>query len=388
MYESYFGLTSKPFELVPNPRFLFPSSPHKKALSYLQYGIQERAGFILLTGEVGAGKTTIIRDIVNNLDADVALSLVFNTCVSGEQLIALVNEDFGLEVTGKGKVELLRDLNDYLVARATENIRPILIIDEAQNLSSEALEEIRLLSNLEAESFKLIQIILVGQPELKRVVANPDLRQLRQRISIHCHLEPLNRQETEEYVRYRLATAGNREALVWQEGTFDALFNYSGGIPRLINVFCDFVLLAAFVEETTELTLDMVEEVIGDLAWQRYRSVEDTPQPAIEASSPAAIDDLARRLERLEGKFAQLDAVQLGKEHFAERLTVQENILKKLVEKQDSDFQRLASSLEQIAAHLGDMRKNEKAPQKSKPVDIMEARVQVQKKGILARIFG
>ncbi|BCR05285.1 ATPase [Desulfuromonas versatilis] len=392
MYESFFGLKSKPFELVPNPAFLFPSASHKKALNYLQYGIRERAGFILFTGEVGAGKTTIIRDIVNNLEDDVALSLVFNTSVNGEQLIAMINEDFGLEATGKGKVELLRELNDFLVERAAERVRPILIIDEAQNLSAEALEEIRLLSNLEADSFKLIQIILVGQPELKKVLSRNELRQLRQRISINCHLDSLSRQETEDYVYHRLETAGNRAALDWQKGTFDALFNYSGGIPRLINVFCDFVLLAAFVEETRQLTLAMVEEVIGDVAWVPPNV------PAVENSSLIAhhsslnFEEIIERIDRLEERFSQLDAVQLGKEHFAERLAAQEVILKKLVDRQEKDFRRLEDGLAKIAEVLVEMRKEGKAEKaaaaKPKPIDILEPRVQVQKRGVWARIFG
>jgi general secretion pathway protein A len=393
MYESFFGLAIKPFELVPNPRFLFLSKSHKKALNYLEYGIQERAGFILLTGEVGSGKTTIIRDIVKNLDDSVALSLVFNTRVNGEQLIALINEDFGLSVTGKGKVELLRDLNDFLVARHAESIRPILIVDEAQNLSKDALEEIRLLSNLEAENCKLIQIILVGQPELKKIIASPDLRQLRQRISIFCHLEPLNREETEEYVFHRLAKAGNRHALNWQEGTFDALYGYSGGIPRLINVFCDFVLLAAFVEETHDLTLDLVEEVIGDVTWERSVSSEGLLQTPAFNSQPRSVDDIediVRRLNQLEAKLSRLRAVQPGKKPFSEQLAAQENILKELAQKQEADSRRLNEGLKLIAEALEEIKKSSQKTEKTesqKPVDIMAPRVQA-KKGVLRRIFG
>jgi general secretion pathway protein A len=212
MYTKFFGLKTKPFELVPNPAFLFQSHSHKKALNYLKYGIHERAGFILLTGEVGTGKTTIVRNIVSEMGSDVALSMLFNTKVTNKQVLAMINEDFGLNVIGKDKIALLRNLNDYLVGIHAQKRRAVVIIDEAQNLSVSALEEIRLLSNLEATNAKLLQIVLVGQPELKKTLANYELRQLRQRISIHSQIDPLTRSETEDYVYHRLTVAGNRNA--------------------------------------------------------------------------------------------------------------------------------------------------------------------------------
>ncbi|OHB32287.1 MAG: ATPase [Desulfuromonadaceae bacterium GWC2_58_13] len=351
MYESYFGLTTKPFELVPNPRFLFNSQSHKKAINYLKYGLQERAGFILLTGEVGSGKTTIIRDIINNLDDDISLSMVFNTRVTAKQVIAMINEDFGLEVSGKDKVALVRDLNDHLVGLHARKKRAVVIIDEAQNLTPTILEEIRLLSNLEADSFKLLQIILVGQPELKQIITRPELRQLRQRISVHCHLQPLTREESEAYVYHRLAMAGNRNALRWHDGTFDTLFGYSGGIPRLINVFCDFVLLAAFVEETRELTRELVDEVIGDVSWDRHL---DTESPAKITLSVADDDheEMADRLLRFEQRLACLDAVQEEEGWIAKRLAVHEDLLKKLADRQTSDTGRLEVAMERICRQL------------------------------------
>ena len=167
MYTDYFNLKVKPFELVPNPEFLYQSRSHKKALNYLKYGLIEQAGFILLTGEVGSGKTTIVRNIISEMGKDVALSMLFNTKVSSKQILAMINEDFGLNVTGKDKITLLRNLNDFLVGIHAQKRRAVVIIDEAQNLSPSALEEIRLLSNLEATSTKLLQIVLVGQPELE-----------------------------------------------------------------------------------------------------------------------------------------------------------------------------------------------------------------------------
>jgi general secretion pathway protein A len=383
MYEAFFGLQTKPFELVPNPRFLFLSQSHRKALSYLRYGLQERAGFILLTGEVGSGKTTIIRDLVGSLTGETRLALVFNTRVTPEQLIAMINEEFGLAVDGKDKVALLRELNDFLIAAHSRGGQPVVIIDEAQNLSAEALEEVRLLSNLEADSFKLLQIILVGQPELKGIIAQESLRQLRQRIGINCHIEPLSREEAQAYVYHRLETAGNRDAVNFYPGTFEILYNFSQGIPRLINVFCDFILLAAFVEETRDLSLELVEEVIGDVAWEQSQLA---PAPAAQLPGPQPLEPILARLDRLEGRMAQIDAGQFGSEHFAQRLSAQEAILKKLVERQESDFRRLEGSLEKIAEALAGMGREEKAVERPRPV--IAAPVELPKRGLLARIFG
>lgn len=268
MYREFFGLSLRPFELVPNPQFLYLSHSHKKAINYLQYGIQTHAGFILFTGEVGSGKTTILRNLIRSANPDTDISMVFNTRVTGKQLITMINEDFGLETNGCNLPGLLRNLNDFLIARHAQGHHPIIIIDEAQNLSAEALEEVRMLSNLETDQAKLVQIVLVGQPELRSLIRQSSLRQLRQRINLHCHLDPLSRPETEEYVYHRLEIAGNRDALTFEEGTFDLIYEFSGGVPRVINLFCDFLLLDAFTHETRELRCDMASEVMNDIAWK------------------------------------------------------------------------------------------------------------------------
>ncbi|HDH01873.1 MAG TPA: AAA family ATPase [Nitrospirae bacterium] len=265
MYEAFYNLKVKPFELVPSPDFLFLSRSHRKALTYLKYGITEKVGFMLLTGEVGSGKTTLIRNLIKGLDSNIVLSKIFNTRVSSEQLISLINEDFGLAVNGKDKISLIRELNDFLIEQYAKKNNPILVIDEAQNLTPELLEEVRMLSNLETDDAKLLQIVLVGQPELKKVLARPELRQLRQRISISCHIYPITRAETEEYIFHRLEVAGNRDAVIFKDGTVESVYNFSKGIPRLINIVCDFLMLAAFVEETSEISPDLVKEVIGEL---------------------------------------------------------------------------------------------------------------------------
>ena len=270
MYETYFNLRVKPFELVPDPHFIFLSKSHKKALSFLTYGIQERSGFILLTGEVGSGKTTLIRDLYNKHYERVVLAKIFNTCVTSEQLLAMINDDFGLPVQGKDKVTLIRDLNNFLVEQYACGNQPILIIDEAQNLGADLLEEIRMLSNLETDDSKLLQIILVGQPELRTILAAPELMQLRQRININCHIQALNRQETAQYILHRLDVAGNADAVEFPAETLDYIFQFSKGIPRLINIICDFLMLSAFAEETRTISIDMVREIIGDLDFENH----------------------------------------------------------------------------------------------------------------------
>lgn len=270
MYEAFFNLTQKPFDLLPDPDFLFMSSSHKRALSYLDYGIRERVGFILLTGEVGSGKTTIIRNLIKKNLSNVVLSKIFNTRVDSEQLIAMINDDFGLPVQNKDKISLLRDLNAFLIEQFVKGNQPVLIIDEAQNLDQDLLEEIRMLSNLETDNAKLLQIILVGQPELRKTLASSSLVQLRQRISINCQILPLSRCEIELYILHRLEKAGDREAVSFTQETIDIIFTYSRGIPRLINIICDFILLAAFSEETRIIDAALVKDIIGDLDFEYH----------------------------------------------------------------------------------------------------------------------
>lgn len=272
MYEKYFSFKHKPFDLVPNPDFLFLSSTHQKAITYLDYGIKEKIGFILLTGEIGSGKTTIIRNLIKGLNSSFKLSRIHNTKISSEQLISMINEDFGLNVEGKNKTKLLSELNVFLIEQYSKKFQPILLIDEAQNLSPELLEEIRLLSNLETDRAKLLQIILVGQPELKKTLMLPELMQLRQRINISYHIAPLTYDETAKYIEHRLAVAGNPDAIRIGGDMLSLIYRFSKGIPRLINILCDFALLTAFVDGKKEVSIDIVREVAKDLEEKDYWS--------------------------------------------------------------------------------------------------------------------
>ena len=315
MYEAFFNLRKKPFELLPDPEFMYLSRSHKKALTYLDYGIRERAGFILLTGDVGSGKTTLICDLLNKRYERATLAKIFNTRVTFEQLLAMINDDFGLSVSGKDKVALIRDLNDFLLEQYAAGNHPTLIIDEAQNLSSELLEEVRLLSNLETSQGKLLQIVLVGQPELRTTLAAPELMQLRQRISVNCHLSPLSRQEASEYILHRMQVAGNAHALEFSPEALDVIFQYSRGIPRLINIMCDFLMLSAFAEEVRCVSAEMACDVTGDLDFENHFWGSEPAAAAVLQGSAAApppqpeselLLQMARRMEDLERDSAQI----------------------------------------------------------------------------------
>ncbi|KAB0668539.1 AAA family ATPase [Oryzomonas sagensis] len=366
MYETFFNLRMKPFDLVPDPSFIYLSKSHKKALTFLDYGIRERAGFILLTGEVGSGKTTIIRNLLNKRYEQLVLAKVFNTRVTSEQLLAMINDDFGLQTQGKDKVTLIRDLNDFLVDQYARGNQPILIIDEAQNLAPELLEEVRMLSNLETSDSKLLQIILVGQPELRTILSTPELRQLRQRISINCHLQSLNRQETERYIMHRLEVAGNALAVEFPFESLDIIFRYSRGIPRLINIICDFLMLSAFAEEMKVIPVEMVREVIGDLDFDNHfwSSGAVTPPEALSADAGAAshvldnndmralLSDIARRIDALEGTSGS--PVQTVINEFQDRFTQLQNSVSSHMAKADSQIFSLIRKLDEIVPPQGD----------------------------------
>jgi putative secretion ATPase (PEP-CTERM system associated) len=309
MYEKHFSFKYKPFELVPNPDFLFLSSTHKKAITYLDYGIKEKIGFILLTGEIGSGKTTIVRNFIKNLNGSINLSKVNNTKVSSEQLISMINGDFGLDTEGKSKTRLLGELNEFLIDQYSKKSQPALLIDEAQNLSADLLEEVRLLSNLETDRAKLLQIILVGQPELKKTLMLPELMQLRQRININYHIAPLTVKEVAQYIRHRLTIAGNPDAIILQNDAMNYIYKFSRGIPRLINILCDFALLTAYTEGEKQVGADIIREVAQDLDSRNYWSESQDANVSKEAKKDQDSDylkvvgNITSRLVKLEETF-------------------------------------------------------------------------------------
>jgi general secretion pathway protein A len=265
MYREFFGLKEKPFNVTSDPDFLFLSRVHKEALSHLSYGIKERKGFLEITGEIGAGKTTLCRALLNDLDSRTRTAFIMNSTLPEMQLLQAVVEDFGITVQSRNKVTLLKQFNNFLLEEASRGNNVVLIIDEAQNIKPRMLEEIRMLSNLETEKTKLLQIVLVGQPELKNKLNSPELKQLRQRISVRFHITPLAKDEVSGYIYHRLKIAGSNGEIHFTPEAVDSVFSYSGGIPRLINVVCDKALLLAYVMETSEISRVTVDRSIKEI---------------------------------------------------------------------------------------------------------------------------
>ena len=266
MYNAYFGFEESPFNLSPDPAFFYRSAQHEEALANLIYGVQSRKGFIVLTGEVGTGKTTMLECLRDYLEAQrMEFAFVFNSRINTEQFFQMIAYDLDLRCNHMSKTEVLFALNHLLVTRANEGRTSVLIIDEAHNLDWEVLEEIRLLGNLENRRGKLLQIILAGQPELDRKLDAPNLRQLKQRVVLRCTLNPFTLEDTAEYIGTRMALAGMPEQTVFSPQFIQEMQARTQGIPRLINAVCDNLLLTCFAVETREATRDMLDEVCKDM---------------------------------------------------------------------------------------------------------------------------
>jgi len=265
VYLQYYGLTEPPFDITPNPRFLFYSAKHREAFNHLLYGIRERKGFVQLTGEVGAGKTTLCRAMLEHLDGHYSTALILNPVMSPNELIQAIAIEYGLPVGGLDRLNTLNVINQFLLQQVERQKDTVLIIDEAQDLTDELLEQVRLLSNLETDDRKLLQIVLMGQPELRDRLNNPRLRQLRQRITVRYHLAPLSRFEVSYYIQHRLEVSGAKGAPHFTQPALWRVHRYSGGIPRLVNAVCDKALLAAFVKQTSRINYNMVGLAIREL---------------------------------------------------------------------------------------------------------------------------
>ncbi len=247
MYLEFLGLREKPFSITSDPAFLYLSRRHREALSHMIYGIRERKGFVEITGEIGTGKTTLCKALLRQLPTDTKTALVLHSNLSELQLLQNIVQDFGLNPMRSNRLHLFNQLNHFLLDQATAGHNIVLIIDEAQNLSPRLLEQIRMLSNLETDKEKLIQIVLVGQPQLRDKLQSPALEQLRQRIGVRYHVLPLDDDEVKTYIEHRLQVAGSDGSLVWAQDALQEVFQCSKGVPRLINLICDRVLLACYV---------------------------------------------------------------------------------------------------------------------------------------------
>lgn len=266
MYEKFYGLSSKPFQLNPDPSFYFGSKQHRRAKAYLEYGVQRNEGFIVITGEVGAGKTTIVRGLLASLDPDkvIAANLV-TTQLDAEDTLRMVGAAFGVRIKDLSKADVLMALEAFLVSQTSQGKRCLLIVDEAQNLSGRAVEELRMLSNFQFGQQALLQTFLVGQPEFRAILQSPNMQQLRQRVTATCHIGPLDREETQGYIEHRLKCAGAVDRPSFDGAALEAIFNASGGIPRRINLICDRLLLLGFLGEKDAFGLEDVNEVVSEI---------------------------------------------------------------------------------------------------------------------------
>ena len=274
MYENFYGFSEKPFNVTPDSKFFFPSEKHTEALNSLIYAINERRGFVVITGEIGAGKTTICRTLLTRLELNTKVALITNTHLTPKELISEILDEFEIEYRGGTKQKLLSKLNQWLVRQLVEDINVVLIIDEAQNLSPKVLEEVRMLSNLETEKEKLIQIILLGQPQLRHKLENIRLEQFRQRIAVYYHLNALENVETKDYISHRLKLAGSNGGVeIFEPEAIDLVYAHSRGVPRVINLVCDSALLSGYVSETKKITKEMIDEVIKERDFHQGLSI-------------------------------------------------------------------------------------------------------------------
>ena len=266
MYEAFFGLREKPFNMTPDTRYFYPSAKHVDALNHMVYAVQERRGFVVITGEIGSGKTTLSRMLFQKLDPTAKTAIVRNTHLSAKDLIASTLEELEISFRSEHtKTQLIARLNEFLIEQLRINSNVILLIDEAQNLKPHVLEEVRMLSNLETEQEKLIQIILMGQPELKSKLWLRELTQLRQRVTLYYHLGPLDACETAAYITHRLHVAGANGAPIFASSALSKIYDVTGGVPRLINGLCDSALLTGYVNEAKTIGLKIIDEVAGEL---------------------------------------------------------------------------------------------------------------------------
>lgn len=260
LYLNFYKLKEKPFNLTPDSHFLFLSERHREALAHIRYGIEEKKGFVLITGEIGTGKTTLCRTILKEMETNYRIALVLNSMVSPAGLLKYIISDLGITTKARSRQDLMEILGTFLL----EERNVIIVIDEAQNLSRHSLEQIRLLGNLETEKEKLLQIVLVGQPELNKLLDHERLMQLKQRVAVRYHLQSINREEIKGYIYHRLKIAGDTGRVIFEEDAMQKIYNFSCGVPRLINIICDYCLVNGYVNETYNITSVMTEDSIRE----------------------------------------------------------------------------------------------------------------------------
>ena len=303
MYEAFYGLTGKPFLLSPDPNFYFGSKQHSRARAYLEYGISCNEGFVIVTGEIGAGKTTILRTLIEGMHgSNVIIGQLVTTQLDAEDTLRMVGAAFGFNVKGIPKSELLIALEAFLLSKVSKGQHCLLIVDEAQNLTMRAVEELRMLSNFQFGNKALLQSFLIGQPEFREILRRPEMEQFRQRVAATCHIGPLNGDETRGYIQHRLKCAGSTGLPTFDDQAFTAIYEASGGIPRRINSICDRLLLLGFLNSRTHLSVEDVAEVVKDFATETTIDIEldvGGDGGALRKASPTNGHDIDADLSRI-----------------------------------------------------------------------------------------
>lgn len=318
MYESFYGLHNKPFQLNPDPSFYFGSKQHRRAKAYLDYGVSRNEGFIVITGEIGAGKTMVLRSLIEGLNgSNVITGHLVTTQLGAEDTLRMVGAAFGFRVKDVPKSELLITLEAFLISQTSKGKRCLLIVDEAQNLTPRAVEELRMLSNFQFGNQALLQSFLVGQPEFREILQRPEMEQFRQRVAATCHIGPLDQDETRAYIEHRLKCAGSKGKPSFEPAAFEGLFKASGGIPRRINAVCDRLLLAGFLAGRTALTAADVDEVVRE--FQQENAVASRPAPVAasvsgEPSMPGGLAGAELDLDLSQVKLDPAEAEGLSKQ--------------------------------------------------------------------------
>ncbi len=319
MYEAFYGLTAKPFQLNPDPSFYFASKQHRRAKAYLEYGVSRNEGFIVITGEIGAGKTMVLRSLIEGLNgSNVITGHLVTTQLGAEDTLRMVGAAFGFRVKDVPKSELLITLEAFLISQTSKGKRCLLIVDEAQNLTPRAVEELRMLSNFQFGNQALLQSFLVGQPEFREILQQPEMEQFRQRVAATCHIGPLDQDETKGYIEHRLKCAGSKGKPTFEPAAFEGIFKASNGIPRRINAVCDRLLLAGFLSGRTLLTAEDVAEVVREFQQENAVTARPTGTPVMaqggEPSAPGGLGGVELDLDLSQLKLGTAEAEGMSKQ--------------------------------------------------------------------------
>ncbi len=314
MYESYYGFSEKPFQLSPDPRFFFATSHHQRALSYLQYGLDQGEGFIVITGPIGTGKTTIARNLLSSIgDENIVAAQLVTTKLSPDELLELIAAEFKIPLKNNSKAEVLRSIETFLIQLHKQGKRALLLVDEAQNLPSETIEELRMLSNFQLDDKPLIQSFLLGQEELKDIIQAPNMEQFRQRIIASAHLKPLSVEEVKSYINHRLQQAGCEKESLFSDDSFELIHKKTLGVPRKINIFVDRLLLFGFLEELTSFGVDAINDVADEMSVELTGSLNSTvlknDQTSNQTTTPQVVINSNENVENIKNVLREIEDI-------------------------------------------------------------------------------